>query len=87
MYTLRKITEGKLETNINIGNSYVVVTEQSKEEYDRTNQLFENQYVDLAYAFISFADGKQVVPLFKNQGNFILTENGILFENLTYAGK
>lgn len=94
MYTLRKITKNNYETNINIGNQYgVVLRETNYEEFKKTFEMFfkeqhvadlneeSSEYSKKCYGFIL---GEDTYPLYKNQFNYIMTENGKTFSNLTY---
>lgn len=95
MYTFRKITDSNTQINISIGDSYSYVNrEENYESFckDFENYFQRNHVADLfetsdkdtknVYAFISF-QGK-IMPLYKNDHNYIMTENGKTFSNLTY---
>lgn len=87
MYTLRKIIEGQEECNFNLGNSYALV-EKSKnpERFRKDFEIFFEGKIphtdDECYAFISGENGRWE-PLWKSQFNYIMTESGKTFSNLS----
>lgn len=83
MYTLRKITGKDVELNFNLGNSYTLVhSERSPEEFKRSMDNFLNPDENI-YAFVGNEDGSKLYALYKKQLNFIMTESGQTFSNLT----
>lgn len=97
MFTLRKITSDNIETNTYLGAIFQVIRrEENYEEFARTYEsIFEKRHVaDLdnsadnyskdTYAFIITEFGKDVHPLYKKQFNYIVSESGKTFNNLTY---
>lgn len=86
MYTLRKITGEGVQMNFNLGNSYSVVTlEANEEQFKKEYELFWNEKhseKSETYAFVSY-EGGNVLPLYKNQFNYIMTDSGKTFSNLS----
>lgn len=80
MFALRKITNDGLEMNYDLGDYYVLVTKaRSPEEFE--DKMKDHPFYDKAYAFIYWKDG--ILPLYKNQYNYIVSENGTTYSNLT----
>lgn len=81
MFTLRKITQTGVEMNFNLGDSYTLVTkENSPEEFEKG--LKEHPFYEDIYAFVSW--NNEILPLYKNQKNYIVSESGKTYDNLTY---
>lgn len=81
MFALRKITNDGLEMNFNLGDSYTLVTkDRSPKEFE--DKMKDHPNYDEAYAFIYWKDG--VLPLYRGQQNYIVSENGATYSNLTY---
>lgn len=81
MFTLRKITQTGVEMNFNLGDSYTLVTkENSPEEFEKG--LKEHLFYGDIYAFVSW--NNEILPLYKNQKNYIVSESGKTYDNLTY---
>lgn len=87
MFVLRKVFKDGVESNTCIGNSYIVVDkEKSLEEFNRSFDVFGYDNYDLIYGFISYDEGKEVIPLYNTQKNYIMNGNGGLFANIKYHG-
>lgn len=86
MYTLRRVTISNEEINIYLGRSYTVTHKQwSSESFEKDYKtLFDAQSEthSKCYAFVHY-DGN-IQPLYESEGNFIMTENGKTFNNLSY---
>jgi len=88
MYTLRKIIEGQEEMNFNLGNNYSLIDKhQSKQRFDITKKMFfenepEKSLLEDCYAFVVSEKGK-IEALWGSQKNYIMTENGKTFSNLS----
>lgn len=81
MFALRKITKDGLEMNFSLGDSYTLVTkDRSLKEFE--DKMKDHPFYDKAYAFICWKDG--VLPLYKEQQNYIVSGNGTTYSNLTY---
>lgn len=81
MFALRKITNDGLEMNFSLGDSYTLVTkDRSPKEFE--DKMKDHPNYDEAYAFIYWKDG--VLPLYRGQQNYIVSENGATYSNLTY---
>lgn len=82
MFILRKYLGGaKEECNTILGNSYNVVDSNS-ENWELTMKDWET-FRDEIYLFLIYNDGKDVMPLYKKQRNYIMTSDGKTFSNLT----
>ena len=94
MFTLRRISSSGVEMNQFLGNGYTLVDRESN--YPEFCETFEKTFgyphtADLddtstfdsknVYAFV-VADSIQ--PLYKKQKNFIMSDSGRTFDNLTY---
>lgn len=100
MFTLRTITEDGRETNQSLGKRYTVLSrELSSEEFKRSFKIkFNKDHVaDMdetadnatrnCYAFVVGDNGECLTPLFYGQKNYIMTENGKTFSNLSRPKK
>ena len=85
MYTLRKITGEHVQINISLGKSYNYVGKlESPKEFERTlEEIFKRLNEDIIYAFISDEDGRNVYPLYSTQKNYIMSESGKTFANVS----
>jgi hypothetical protein len=82
MFTLRKITKTGVEMNFDLGNHYTLITkERSPEEFEEGVKNYP--FYDDTYAFISGKDG-EILYLYKDHKNYIVSENGTTYSNLTY---
>lgn len=97
MFILRKITKERLVSNKSLGESYNYICRETnyKEFSDTYKILFgESHVADLdensdsfsvkCYAFIIYNDGKDIDPLYKGQWNYIMTDTGKTFDNVSY---
>lgn len=81
MFALRKITNDGLEMNFSLGDSYTLVTkDRSPKEFE--DKMKDHPFYDKANAFIYCKD--EILPLYKTQKNYIVSENGTTYSNLTY---
>lgn len=96
MYTLRKISDN-IQSNIEVGTNYSVInSETNYEEFSKTFEAcFNEKHVaDLdeksdeitknCYAFVVGSGGTIILPLYRKQENYIMTESGKTFSNLTH---
>lgn len=75
------LSAGKVECNTILGGSYNVIDSQSE---DWNHMLDEwDTFRDEIYLFLVYNDGKDVMPLYKKQSNYIMTSDGKTFCNLT----
>ena len=86
MYTLRIVFEDKTEQNINLGNSYRVISCQTEQFKEMKNQFYKDHmvpsdYTQILYKFVVTQDGTEY-PLFLNNKNYIVSENGSTFAKL-----
>lgn len=82
MFALRKITNDGVEINFVLGKSYtLVMAETAPKEFARIKDK-EKIFPEEVYGIVSGNNG-ECIPLYKDQLNFIVSENGITYENLT----
>lgn len=96
-FILRKVLNDNTYTNSVLGNQYQVIERETN--YDEFSKAFKNNFdkfhvADLdptsdnftqnCYAFLVIEGGSKLIPLYKKQWNYIMTESGKTFENLTY---
>jgi hypothetical protein len=95
MYTLRRVTSTGVAMNHSLGNEYTFIGRAySYEEFKRTfKEYFDKDHVaDLdkksdketknVFGFVAGRGGSYIQPLYSNQTNFIVTENGRTLERL-----
>lgn len=92
MFTLRRISGDGIQMNQEIGKGYTLIhKERNVKEFARTFvEVFDKEWgEDLdsttdydCYAFVCECD--LIQPLYKNQLNFIMTDSGQTFDNLTF---
>ena len=95
MFTLRRISGDGIEMNQIIGDGYTYIDREINYEEFRVNfeTTFGKKHVaDMdetsdddtkkCYAFV--CNSSYVQPLYKNQSNYIMTENGKTFANVSY---
>lgn len=95
-FILRKVIEN-VQSNQELGNQYQVIVRE--ENYNDFGKAFEkvfgrthvadddsesNDYTKKCYAIIVCNDASELIPLYKNQSNYVMTESGKTFCNLTY---
>lgn len=93
MYTLRRITQEGVEHNSFLGKTYTVVdSRKSLETFKETGERFWEHYPkgepisdedQETHAFVTSNEG-EMIPLYKNQQNFIMTSEGKTFANLSF---
>ena len=96
MFTLRKVIDG-IQSNQEIGEDYQVIERFTNyEEFCKAFETaFERKHVaDLddtsdnytknCYILLTVKGGSQIIPLYLNQQNYIMSDNGKTFSNLTY---
>lgn len=84
MFILRKmVCNQQQESNTILGNHYNLVTEINKEDWDHLIKSWDS-FKDEIYAFLVYKNGSEVIPLYKKQGNYIMTSDGKTFSNLTH---
>lgn len=96
MYTLRKIFDN-VQHNQLIGDEYSLVDRESN--YDEFCRAFEvtfgskhvadddteaTTFSKSCYAILFVNGGSATIPLYKKQSNYIMTDSGKTFANLTY---
>lgn len=95
MYTLRTVIDN-VQFNQEIGSIYSVVDKESN--YEEFSRLFEmtfkfkhsddnlekDNFSQNCYAILTAKCGEKLIPLYLNQSNYVMTENGKTFSNLTF---
>lgn len=84
MFILRKLffeDKNATETNWILGDNYTITTEHNREWEVMIKQW--DFAKDEIYSFITYGEGSKIIPLYKNQGNYIMTSDGKTFCNLT----
>lgn len=84
MFILRKISGQGVEINITLGQSYTFIGKiENPQEFNRTlSEIFKQSNEEITYAFVSNEDGK-MIPLYSTQKNYIMTESGKTFKNVS----
>lgn len=86
MYTLRKITEARRQYNFALGENYQVLDKyDSPEQFKEQMQSYQGIKYEPEWVIYAFVlDQKcNVHPLFEKERNYIMTENGNTFSNLS----
>jgi hypothetical protein len=86
MFILRKINQQGIQSNLCIGSNYCLIREEDTEEFNKTLDIeyYFKSLRDDIYAFISYNDSREVLPLYKSQENYIMTGEGNTFSNVTF---
>ena len=85
MFVLRKIFGCGVENNFILGNSYqlILAEHNSLEFQDVARREFGDEFNDECYGFVIGDDIRNPQSLWVNQRNYIMSENGNTFANLT----
>lgn len=92
MYTLRSLTSEGHESNIALGNNYTFIPRKYAEEafkrvyqnaYESTGKSFQEIPNKECYGMIQ-SENVNFIFLWESEKNFIMTENGKTFSNLTH---
>ena len=88
MFTFRRVLQDGLEANRSIGSDYtLVLKEKSQKEFDKTFKLFygdpEENLEQPIYGFIITEGGKDIIPLYVNSKNYMMTDSGKTYANIT----
>ena len=88
MFVLRKIFGCGVENNFILGNSYqlILAEHNSLEFQDVSMREFGDEFNDECYGFVVGEDIKSPISLWVSQKNYIMTDGGKTFDNLTYRG-
>ena len=83
--------------NLAIGSYYSLIFRE--EDYESFSEMYREEFkkshvADMdessdnlsknTYGFLIYKDGSTTIPLYKNQQNYIMTENGNTFSNISY---
>lgn len=75
-----------LETNQVLGDSYNLIhKDHTPEEFERVLSLPEYKDSGLeehAYAFLTYNNGRDIRPIYRNQDNYIMTGEGKTFSHI-----
>jgi hypothetical protein len=96
-FILRKVFKDHTQSNIVLGDSYLFIDREMN--YEEFSKAFEvdfgkfhvgdldptsDSFTKNCYAFLIINDGAKYIPLYKNQYNFIMTDSGKTFANITF---
>lgn len=97
MFILRTISKDGVETNLEVGTAYDLIRRDENPEifrYQFKVHFNHNHVADTdteatdytrdCYGFVWGSQEQYVYPLFKDEENYIMTESGKTFSNLTY---
>lgn len=85
MFILRTITGDGHEINQCLGESYNIVLKEQHPDDFKEGQLKEwAETFPEIYGAIFYAGGSEIRPLYKKQWNYIMTESGKTFANISY---
>lgn len=86
MFVLRRITSSHVRSNTEIGDSYMLVTEQGNPEAFKTkiDISYEGKIPNGCYGLVVCKSGKNE-PLFKVHDAFIMNDTGKTFENVSFG--
>jgi hypothetical protein len=82
-----KFTDG-YEVNQDLGSEYHLVRKETcPSKFSESAEIVFgkniNDFISGTIAFVVYGDGKHVVPIYGNQDNYILNNDGKLFQALT----
>ena len=89
MFILRKVQDGH-QSNTIVGDSYNFVSKESNhEEFTRAFESWHGALIPIeensdTYAFLIYECGQKIMPLFRNDYNYIMTSDGKTFANITF---
>ena len=85
MFILRKINGLGIQSNKVIGTDYVLLRKGDGKEFEKTMELepYFTSLKESIYAFVIFNDGHDVLPLYIDQQNYMMSSDGNTFANLT----
>jgi len=96
-FILRKVLNDNTQTNIVLGDQYQLIERDTN--YDEFSKAFEvdfgkfhvadldpesDNFTKNCYAFLVINEGSKFIPLYKGQFNYIMTDSGKTFANLSY---
>ncbi len=86
MYTLRQIKSNGAEFNSALGNDYTVYHIDKSEEIfkEAFKAVFEEDYNNEVKCYAIIYAGKSKFPLYLGDQNYIVTESGKTFSNISY---
>jgi len=80
-----------------LGSDYSLIFRE--EDYESFSEMYQKTFDSMhvadmdtesndlsknTYGFLIYKDGNNTMPLYKNQQNYIMTENGNTFSNISY---
>lgn len=87
MFILRTITGDGHELNRVLGDSYNIDYKEKHPESFKGDTPFaewDKLHPDELYGCITYNRGSEIIPLWKKQQNYIMTETGKTFANISY---
>lgn len=93
MFTLRRISQNGVQMNYQIGHEYtLIMREYNYRDFAETFELkFKRPLADdnkpdsddaSIHAFL--VNGSEILPLYRDQPAYIMSENGTTFDNVSY---
>lgn len=85
------------QSNRILGSDYSLILRE--EHYESFSEMYQKTFDSIhvadidtesnnlsknTYGFVVYKDGSNVLPLYKKQQNYIMTENGNTFSNISY---
>lgn len=83
MFYLRRISGNGIEMNFDLGNSYTLIDKQKNPHEFKMHEEHMGGVDEKTYAFIACHSGSIVYQLYDGQLNYIMSEGGKTFSNLT----
>ena len=87
MFILRKISGDGIQMNFSLGKHYVLTTRDNAEEFKKLSLAFwDKEDPEETYGYISDQEGN-LHALFNGQFNYIMTQSGATFANVSEVMK
>ncbi len=96
-FILRKVLNDNTQTNIILGDQYRLIERETN--YEEFSKAFEvdfgkfhvsdldptsDSFTKNCHAFLITNEGSKLIPLYKDQFNYIMSDSGKTFANLTH---
>lgn len=83
-----RFTNGE-QVNTDLGKEYVLTQKEvSPDQYEAAEKTCFGKSVEefkgMAHGFITYDNGKEIIPLYKGFDYYVLAESGVLFADLTF---
>jgi hypothetical protein len=84
-FVLRTHDSKGVPSNQSIGHAYVYIDkDRHPEDFQEMRKCLNHDPDEKTYGYVSYADGSATRSLFIGQENYIVSENGQTYENLTH---